>query len=221
MRDANIIDMDVDTRVNKAIYESMDIYLTKLKTGFIDIGLEDTFKMHLADIIGKELEQRTFYKDEHFIVKFEKNMPIKDIKDYVDVVIEYQRGDTQKLYLIELKFKKSSDSAPDLGVVKSYIDIYNLDYHHANTSHVCGCYFIFMTDLETYIKQSNKGTRNQLPMHDGAEIVANNSYTVLGKAAKKASAQYPSGFIFSNNYNIEYQNSKINNTDYWHFILKI
>lgn len=222
MKNANIIDMNVDSRVEKAVNSSMDIYLNKLKTGFIDIGLEDTFKMHLADIINRELEQRTFYKDERFIVKFEKNMPINDNKDYVDIVIEYRKGDIQKLYLIELKFKKITDSAPDLGVIESYIDIYNLDCHHANTPDVCGCFFIFMTDLQTYTNQSNRGgTREQLPMHDRAEIVANRSYTVSGDAAKKASAKYPDGFIFSNNYNIEYQKSEINNKDYWHFILKI
>ena len=49
MKNANIIDMNVDSRVEKAVNSSMDIYLNKLKTGFIDIGLEDTFKMHLAE----------------------------------------------------------------------------------------------------------------------------------------------------------------------------
>ncbi len=159
----------------------MDIYINKLKTEFIDIGLEDTFKMHLANIIGRELEQRTFYKDERFVVELEKNMPINGNRDYIDIVIEYRRGTIQKLYLLELKFKKITDSAPDLGTIRSYVDIYNLDCHHANASNVCGYYFIFMTDLQTYAKQSNRGTRNQLPMHDGAVIAAHFNILFLVK----------------------------------------
>lgn len=221
MRNANEISLDVDERVDKAIKDSMDIYINKLKTGFIDIGLEASFKMHLANIINRELEQRTFYKDERFVVQLEKNMPINGNKDYIDIVIEYQRGGIQKLYLLELKFKKITDSAPDLGTIESYIDIYNLDCHHANTSNVYGCYFIFMTDLQTYVNQSNKGTRSQLPMHDGAVIAAHSQYTVSGQAALKASGKYPSGFTFHNSYKIDYQKSVINGKDYWHFILRI
>lgn len=221
MMNANNINLDVNERVNEAINDSMDIYINKLGTGFIDIGLEAGFKMHLANIIGRELEQRTFYRDERFIIQLEKNIPINGNKDYIDIVIEYQRENIQKLYLLELKFKKITDSAPDLGTIESYIDIFNLDCHHANTSNVCGCYFIFMTDLQTYVNLPKKGTRNQLPMYEGAVINANNQYIVSGHAAINASAKYPSGFTFHNSYTINYQKSVINGKDYWHFILKI
>lgn len=221
MKNANVINLSVDDRVDEAIHKAMDIYLSKLKTGFIDIGLEAAFQMHLADIISRELDQKTFYKDERFIVKFEKNMPINGNNDYVDIVIEYQKQDEQRFYLIELKFKKISDSAPDLGVIQSYIDIYNLDCHRAITANVCGCYFIFMTDLNTYTKSAKKGTRQALPMHDRATITAHRSYTVSGNAAINATIKYPSGFTFNNNYNIEYEKWDINGKPYWHFILKI
>lgn len=221
MKNANVINLSVDDRVDEAIHKAMDIYLSKLKTGFIDIGLEAAFQMHLADIISKELDQKTFYKDERFIVKFEKNMPINGNNDYVDIVIEYQKQDEQRFYLVELKFKKISDSAPNLGVIQSYIDIYNLDCHKAITKNVRGCYFIFMTDEEAYIKPAKAGTRQKLPMHDGATITANQAYTVSCPAAIKETKKYPSGFTFNNNYNIEYEKWDINGKSYWHFILKI
>ncbi len=221
MKNAKIINLNVDDRVEKAINNSMDIYLNKLKTGFIDIGLEDTFKMNLGVIIGRELEQMTFYKDERFIVKFESNMPINGNNDYVDIVIEYQRCGVQRLYLMELKFKKITDSAPDLGTVESFIDIYNLDSHHATTPNVFGCYFIFLTNLKTYHNIPVRGTRTQLPMYDGAIITPHHAYTVTGSAAQNASSKYPTGFTFNGTYTIEYHNSLINGDNYWHFILKI
>ena len=43
MKDANVINLDVDDRIEKTINESMDIYLNKIKTGYTNIGLENTF----------------------------------------------------------------------------------------------------------------------------------------------------------------------------------
>ena len=148
-------------------------------------------------------------------------MPINKNNDYIDVVVEYYRGSVFKQYLIELKFKKETDLAPDLGNIYSYIDIYNLDCHRKNTSNVEGCYFIFLTDYEVYTKASKKGTRIELPMYDGYTIKANTNYTVTGDSAKKATVKYPNGFIFSNDYLIEYQKTIINKKDFWFYILKI
>lgn len=224
--EAKKINLTVDSRVDNAIRTAMDIYMNKLSTGFVEVGLENTFQMHLADFIGRELEQNTFHDDERFIVKFEKNMPINNNKDYIDIVIEYKRKDETKLYLIELKFKKVSDSAPDLGNIESYKDIYNLDSHRKNTPNVCGCYYIFLTNYETYLKKSTYGTRTEIPMYDGYTIEANKLYKVTGPAAIKNTSKYSNGFMFHSDYKIEYQHMNMpyvntDEKDYWFYILKI
>ncbi|HHX69311.1 MAG TPA: hypothetical protein GX708_14850 [Gallicola sp.] len=187
-KNAKIIDMRVDSRVEAAIRNAMDIYMNKLASGFIEVGLEDAFKMHFADIFSRELNQNTFFADERFMVKFVKNMPINGNNDYIDIVIEYKIGLQISLYLIELKFKKVSDSAPDLGNIESYKDIYNLDCHKQSNPSVAGCYFIFLTNYGTYLNQSTLGTRTQIPMYDGYTIQANHNYIVTGPSALKATA---------------------------------
>ena len=78
--------------------------------------------------------------------------------------------------MIELKFKKITDSAPDLGVVETYFDLYNLDLLH-NTGNIRNCYVIFLTDLKTYSNApKGTGTRFELPMHDGAKIQGGSNY---------------------------------------------
>ena len=59
-KNAKIIDMRVDSRVETAVRNAMDIYMNKLSTGFIEVGLEDTFKMHLADLVSRELIKHFF-----------------------------------------------------------------------------------------------------------------------------------------------------------------
>lgn len=226
VKNAKIIKLDVDSRVNEAIRNSMDIYMNRLATSFIEIGLENAFQSYLSDILKKELDLNTFYTNERFIIKFEKNMPINANKDYIDIVIEYRRDSQLKLYLIELKFKKRSDSAPDLGSIESYKDIYNLDSHKQHTQNVAGCYFIFLTDYIAYSKQAKKGTRQMLPLHDGYVIKKDTAYNVTGKSALKNMTKYPNGFNFSLNYKIEYQYMKMTNSntkfkELWFFILRI
>ena len=211
----------VSERIENAIRKSMKTYLSRLDNGFYEMGLEDTFKMHIGSIISAELELNTICPNERFIVMFEKNMPINNNNDYVDIVIKYQSSTTVELYPIELKFKKITDSAPDLGNIASYIDIYNLDSLKNSTPNIKECYYIFMTDLETYTKQSSSGTRKEIPMYDGYTICSNHNYTVSGNAAKKATNKYPAGFTFHNNYPIEYEVTNINGKPYWCYILKI
>ena len=211
----------VEERIENAVRKAIHIYLARLNSGYYEVGLEDTFKMHLGEIIGAELELNTIQPTERFIVIFEKNMPINGHNDYIDIVIKYQTSDTVELYPMELKFKKITDSAPDLGNIYSYIDIYNLDSHKTATQGIKECYYIFMTDLETYTKPASRGTRTELPMYDGYTIQANAPYTVSGNAAKKCTEKYPSGFTFNSNYTIEYENALINGKPYWYYILKI
>ena len=139
---------------------------------------------------------------------------------YIDIVIKHTNNKNSTYYLIELKYKKITDSAPDLGNVLSYIDMYTLD-DLSKQSNIDGAYFIFLTDLKTYTKNPKKGTRKELPMHDQAKIQAKNAYKASGKAASKAMAKFQNGFTFSKNHNIEYTNFKIGNKDYWYFIEKI
>lgn len=217
MKTGTIIDFDVDKRIKKAVLESLDIYLNKLRSGFLETGLEDAFKMQLANIINTQLAQHTYFMDERFVVLFEKNMPINGNNDYIDIVIKYQKGTENRYHFIELKYKKISDSAPDLGVINSYIDMFNLDSHKKNTKDVHGCYFIFLTDLKTYLNKPNKGTRVQLPMHDGAKIKNNVNYNVTGKSAKKEAKKYPNGFVFSNDHEIEYNQLNLDGRTLWYF----
>lgn len=211
----------VEKRIENAVKNAIKIYLSRLNCSFYEIGLEDTFKMHLGNIISSELELNTFCPDERFIVMFEKNMPINGNNDYIDIVIKYQNPEVVELYPIELKFKKISDSAPDLGNIASYIDIYNLDSLKINTANVRNCYYVFMTDLETYTKKANKGTRTELPMHDGYIIKKGTTYSVSGKAAKDNTVKYPNGFTFNNNYKIEYEKVSIGEKPFWYYVLCI
>ena len=222
MKKANVFNINVDDRVREAVNNGMNIYVNKLINGFIEPGLEATFQLHFAKIIDDLLQTSTYDINERFQVCLERNMPINGNKDYIDIVIKYHCLGLDKLYLIELKFKKITDSAPDLGTIYSYQDMFNLDSHHVNTPNVAGCYFIFLTDLQTYLNKPNRGTRVQLPMEDKATIQPNHVYKVTGKAAKKAMKGYlNNGFKFSHQINIEYQHFSIQSKDYWFFIEEI
>ena len=221
MKNIANMDLSVDLRVRTAVEQAMEIYLNRLNTGLISLGLEDAFKMHLAGIISDLLNITTYYTDERFIIHFEKNMPINGNNDYVDIVINYNRGEHIEQYLIELKFKKISDCVPDLGNVESYIDIYNLDMHKNNTPNVKGCFFVFLTDLQTYTKASTRGTRKELPMEDGYTICKGKRYVVSGETAKKNTRKFPKGFVFYNNHKIEYRKFNIKEKPYWYYILQI
>lgn len=210
-----------EKRVSLAIKQAMEIYMNKLNTGLITIGLENAFQMHLASIIGDLLNVNTYYPEEKFIIHFEKNMPINNNNDYIDIVINYNNKENIEHYLIELKFKKISDSAPDVGNIESYIDIYNLDSHKQQTKNVKKCYYVFLTDLETYTRKSKKGTRTEIPMEDGYTIKKSKQYIVTGKAAKQNTIKYPDGFKFNNDYKIEYTKFNVNNKPYWYYILEI
>lgn len=221
MKNLQKIETNIDKRVKQAIEHSMQLYMNKLNSGVLELGLEDSFKMHLANIIDAWLNLYILFSDESVTVHFEKNIPINNNKDYIDIVIQYKRGTIEKLYPIELKFKKITDSAPDLGNIYSYIDIFNLDCHKKSTKNISKCYFIFLTDYETYTKMSTKGTRTDIPMYDGYRILQNKPYTVSTVSAKKNTAKYPNGFLFSNDYEIQYQKFSIKGKDYWFYILEI
>ena len=108
MKKISQMDLTAESRVRIAINQAMEIYMNQLNTGYITIGLENAFQMHLASIIGDLLNIHTFYPEERFIIHFEKNMPINGNDDYVDIVINHQNGMNVEKYLVELKFKKES-----------------------------------------------------------------------------------------------------------------
>lgn len=133
--------------------------------------MEATFQLQWSKILDDLLQLQTYETDERFQISLEKNMPVYGNKDYIDIVVKHTKKSMERLYLIELKFKKISDSASDSGNIVSFIDMCNLDYHQINTPKVYGCYFIFLTDYENYTKTPKpSSTRGQLPMHDGAVI---------------------------------------------------
>lgn len=221
MEEIKTIEVDVDKRIEEAIQKSMITYFARLENGFIGLGLEKTFQMSIAEIIKQILELNTFSPDERFIVLLEINKPINHNKDYIDIVIKYEKKEEKREYLIELKYKKITDYAFDFGNIESYIDIFNLEFHKNKTPNVCGCYFIFLTDHKTYLNKGRRGTRVELPMYDGYTIQKNCKYAVTGKSAKSAARKYNNGFTFSKDYVVNYIHAKACNKDFWYYILKI
>lgn len=215
------VNNNINDRVESIIKQTLSIYINRLRTGYYEIGLEATFQLHFSKILQDLFDVNTLSPNERFEVLLEKNILINGKNDYVDVAIRHIENNTVSLYLIELKFKKESDSAPDLGNVVSYIDMYTLDCHK-NTPNVKGCYFIFMTDYKTYLNKPRRGTRVQLPMHDLAKISPNQVYNVTNPSAVKALGKYANtGLKFSMDHTIEYEHFKIGTKDYWYFIEKM
>ena len=60
MKNIANMDLSVDLRVRTAVEQAMEIYLNRLNTGLISLGLEDAFKMHLAGIISDLLNITTY-----------------------------------------------------------------------------------------------------------------------------------------------------------------
>ena len=191
-------------KVDKAVDLAMKIYCQRLQDRYYPVELEATFQFYFARILETLLDTMTYDPKESYQVLLEDCIPIGDHDDYVDIVV-IRRYETSAIeqFFIELKFKKIKHSAYDLGVVESYKDIQMLDRHMAR-KHCTAAYFIFLTDCETYLKPSKRGTRAELPMHDGAKIEANKTYTVSGKSARKAMSDFPDGFLFNTDHIIEY-----------------
>ena len=209
-----------DERVDLAIRKAMVLYCNRLKTGYYPVGLEATFQLYYARILETVLSTMVFL-NESFQVILEDNNPINNQKDYIDIVVVHSdENSSVSKYFIELKFKKLSDSAPNSGVIQSYIDMYSLDCQRQRGNCKKG-YYIFLTNLETYINKPSTGTRVELPMHEGAIIEANKNYNVSGKTAKKAASKYPEGFWFTSNHVIEYTSFSVENEKYWYYIESI
>ena len=223
MKNAEVVNTNVDDRIRKVVNDAMTIYINKLINGFIEVGLEATFQLHLSKIIDDLLRLNTFEINERFQIFLEKNIPVNGAKKYVDIVIRFTKNKIVKDYLVELKFKKITDSATDTGNISSYIDMCNLDYYLKNISNICGCYFIFLTDCEGYIKPPRKGTtRDLVPMHDMSNIKARISYNVTGTAAKSIMGAYLStGFIMTKDHQFEYNRFSIQAKEYWYFVEEI
>lgn len=221
MMEEPLIKVSVNERIDKIINEAMNIYINKVVNGIYEVGLEATFQLYFATILGKLLELYTLDKDERFQLVLEKNYPISSQKDYVDIAIKHSKGTVEKNFLIELKFKKESDSAPDLGTIYSYIDMYTLDVQKYNAHSAEDCYYIFLTDLATYKNKPTRGTRVELPMYDNAIIKSGKRYIATGKSAREKTKKYPTGFSFNSRHKIKYKHFKVNTKDYWFFIEKI
>lgn len=220
MKQLELISSSPDERIDLAIKRAMALYCNRLKTGYYPVGLEATFQFYFARILESVLSTLVI-DNEMFQVLLEDNNPLDSQKDYVDIVVVYQSPNSDPLkYFIELKFKKKSDSATDLGVIESYIDMFVLDRHKQRGNCQKG-YYVFLTNLQTYINEPRHGTRVELPMHEGATIVANKKYTVSGAAAQTASFKYPNGFCFSADHIIEYNEFTVNDKEFWYYIICI
>ena len=102
-------------RVTSAINEALKIYINRLRTGYYEFGLEATFQMHFSLVLEEVLKTKTFSPTERYMVMPEKNFPINGNKDYIDIVIQHTDNAEIESFLIELKYKKKSDGAPNLG----------------------------------------------------------------------------------------------------------
>ena len=96
MKEEPLITLDVNKRVEKIINEAMRIYINKVVNGICEVGLEATFQFYYATILNKLLELYTLDKDERFQLFLEKNYPNNSQKDYVDISIEYSKGNSKK-----------------------------------------------------------------------------------------------------------------------------
>lgn len=227
MKGFKLTTLSVDARVDDAIRKSMEIYCNKLVNKNIAVGLEATFQHELALILRDVLDLKTMKPNERFSITLEQNIPVGGEKNYVDIVIHYDEDGKDKTdYLVELKFKKKTDSAPDLGTIETYFDFYNLD-RLCNTSlnpgNIKKAYEIFLTDLQTYHNHPRSGTRTELPMYDRARVLKNQKYMVSGgTATKNVRKKYGpnfNGFSFTKNFDIEYTVFKMNDNDFWYFIV--
>lgn len=88
---ANVFNLSVDARVDKAIKDAMDIYINKLMSGFIEVGLEATFQLQWSKILDDLLQLQTYETDERFQISLEKNMPVYGNKDYIDIVVKHTK----------------------------------------------------------------------------------------------------------------------------------
>ncbi len=215
------INKNIDERIKDAIKESMYIYINKLQGKCLNIGLEAAFQFYYAKILAQILDLKILERSESFNVQLEDNNKIDGRNDYIDAVIYYTKGTVIKKYGIEFKFKKVTDSAPDNGNIESYIDMYTLS-QQKTINNFDGAYYIFLTDLQTYYNQPReKGTRAELPMHNGATIFAGQRYNVSGNAAKKKTAAFRDGFVFNKDYKINYETFYLDNRQFWFFIEEI
>ena len=221
MKSQKFIPQNPTERVTKMVYDAMDIFANKVAQGFIRFGLEATFQLHLSKILMDLTEIYTLFSDERFEIVLEHNIPYNDVrKNYVDIVIIYTKLNSNEtiLYPIELKCKKVTDMAEDLGVLESYKDMYELDVLQ-NEQGIGKGFFIFLTDHKTYTTQSVRGdVRKNLLMHDGAKIKAGDYFKSTNKSAQKFFAFLPRGFVFSKDHFIEYTNFKSRDMNYWYFI---
>ena len=222
MNEFSLVKADVDNRVDIAINESIKTYMNKLSYGMFFDGLEISFQCYLFDILQSELEKVKIHNDEYFTVIPEFNIPLASRNDEIDIAINYACKNLQKKWLIELKYKKKTQSAMDLSVVQSLADIKDLEGHLDATNNIH--YFFFLTDWDTYVKSNHKGALHDLPMYDGAILEANKTYFSSGKTVKEEMRKqhYPNGFVFNNTYTIDYHHVTSNHgKEYWYFALKI
>lgn len=96
MKEVEKLIVDEDIRVREAVSQAMLLYLNKLDTQFYNVGLENSFQFYFAIELQNYLDTHTLQIGERFIVLLEQNMPINGNHDYVDIVIKYKNGETEK-----------------------------------------------------------------------------------------------------------------------------
>lgn len=223
MKEINLIPTDINTRVDKILNETIEIFCSKVSSGYFELGLEASIQLQVGKILENLVNLYTLSIDESFQILLEYNMPIDSKKNYVDIVIKYTNKDIVKFFPIELKNKKKSDAAEDLGVIDSYKDIYCLDLLKQKDTNISAGYFIFFTNHSLYTRESSRGiVRNAIPLHDKVIIEKNKKYICLDTSeSKKRFNNYPNGFVFSNDYKIEYNKVINENIELYYFSLKI
>lgn len=208
---ARELDLNVDDRVTKIIEQALLIYLTKVKSNFLECNNETDFQIQFGLILDAELKQHTYLPDESFRVLYEVNMPLSPPKkNKVDIVLAYTCGEIEFKYAIELKHRKKVNGAVDLGIVESYIDLMSLDILKYRDKKIKNGYFIFLTDDESYLTYGKTKSEEIPRLVDGNIIEKGRKYFFDTESTRReASKKFKDGFIFIKEHKIAYQELRI------------
>lgn len=233
IQEVEILDIaDIKTRVTKIIYKAINIYIAKLKYGYLEPEKEATFQHNLAKIIDDLLQSEIYAIGEKFIVSLEYNIPLVDKnnnqrKNYVDIVIRYFNNNKELLFPIELKFKnKYQNNFVYTENVNIYFDLQTLN-NLMHRSKIAKSFFIFFTNDENYTNQAEFNS-GQLYATHMFKIYKKSKYDISNNETKKWLEETKNWkkewlpFEFNYEFSFFYKTFEIKKLDkserYWYFI---
>lgn len=225
MQNFDFMSREVKPRVDRAIKESLEIYLNKLNYGLYQLGVEAPLQLHVMKLLEQKLDQYTLSTEERFVIDLEKDIPLCGRRDEVDGVIEYYlRGELKEQYLIEFKYKKRVHGGPNSGNLDAYVDIYELERQKATNRLVKGCYFIFVTNDQRFTIPGDDPSANRMvfPLYDGYKIERRRYIPQVPAAVRQLRKSRYEELVFGEEHDIEYRVARTNSgNNYWFFLLEI